>query len=93
VEPRLVGKCCDTARLFAWSITLHGLGLPRGLRGPVHSSWFGDRMAANRHLGGDRGTPVPGTEATLNHAMHTDSAITFRFQALITGAEPVMANR
>ena len=29
----------------------------------------------------------------LNHAMHTDSAITFRFESGITCAEPVMANR
>ena len=29
----------------------------------------------------------------LNNAMHTDSAITLRFQSAITGAEPVMANR
>jgi hypothetical protein len=28
-----------------------------------------------------------------NNAMHTDSAITLRFQSEITGAEPVMANR
>jgi len=28
-----------------------------------------------------------------NYAMHTDSAITLRFQSAITGAEPVMANR
>jgi len=28
-----------------------------------------------------------------NNAMHTDSAITFRFESTITGAEPVMANR
>ena len=28
-----------------------------------------------------------------NYAMHTDSAITLRFQSAITGVEPVMANR
>jgi hypothetical protein len=28
-----------------------------------------------------------------NNAMHTDSAITFRFESAVTGAEPVMANR
>ena len=29
----------------------------------------------------------------LNNAMHMDSAITFRFESAITGAETVMANR
>jgi len=28
-----------------------------------------------------------------NNAMHTDSAITLRFQSEMTDAEPVMANR
>jgi len=28
-----------------------------------------------------------------NYAMHADSAIAFRFQSAITGAEPVMAER
>jgi hypothetical protein len=32
-------------------------------------------------------------KSSPNNAMHTNSAITFRFESAITGAEPVMANR